>query len=472
MATPVRMPLMGMTMEEGIISTWLVAEGDTVQEGDPILEFETDKINATIDAPADGIIGGISAAPGVSVKVQGIVCYLLEPGEELPAGDPEPPAVAPAPVSPAAPPAPPTPAQSAPVAAAPVPPPTPNGRAKASPLARKIAAAQGLDLTTVQGSGPGGRIVAEDLSAVAPAAPVIAVAATAPAGSAGRIKSSPFARKLAAEAGIDIATLTGSGPNGRIVADDVRAAEAAPPAVAAALRAPAASTDMVSSTVPFTGIRRLIADRMVESLTNSAQLTLVSEADATALVGLRNELAAQYESTIGFRIAYNDLFARIAVRALGEHPNMNARLEGDQIVLLPYVNIGLAIDLEGGLAVPNVKNAEGMQLVELAVALRESISRATAGSLTLDDVTGGTFTITSLGPMDVDAFTPVLNPPECAILGIGRIQPKPAVFEDEVTVRQMVTLSLTFDHRLNDGAPAARFLQRIKQLLEHPYLLI
>jgi pyruvate dehydrogenase E2 component (dihydrolipoamide acetyltransferase) len=229
---------------------------------------------------------------------------------------------------------------------------------------------------------------------------------------------------------------------------------------------------MVSSTVPFTGIRRLIADRMVESLANSAQLTLVSEADATALVGLRNELAAQYESTIGFRIAYNDLFARIAVRALGEHPNMNARLEGDQIVLLPYVNIGLAIDLEGGLAVPNVKNAESMQLVELAVALRESISRATTGSLTLDDVTGGTFTITSLGPMDVDAFTPVLNPPECAILGIGRIQPKPAVFENEVTVRQMVTLSLTFDHRINDGAPAARFLQRIKQLLEHPYLLI
>ena len=443
---------MGMTMEEGIISTWLVAEGDTVKEGDPILEFETDKINATIEAPADGIIGGISAAPGVSVKVQGIVCYLLEPGEELPAGDPEPPAVvAPAPVSPAAPPAPSTPAQSAPVAAAPVLPPTPNGRAKASPLARKIAAEQGLDLTAVQGSGPGGRIVAEDLSAVAPAAPVIAVAA---------------------EAGIDIATLTGSGPNGRIVAADVRAAEAAPPAVAAALRAPAGSAEMVGSTVPFTGIRRLIADRMVESLTNSAQLTLVSEADATALVGLRNELAAQYESTIGFRIAYNDLFARIAVRALGEHPNMNARLEGDQIVLLPYVNIGLAIDLEGGLAVPNVKNAEGMQLVELAVALRESISRATTGSLTLDDVTGGTFTITSLGPMDVDAFTPVLNPPECAILGIGRIQPKPAVFENEVTVRQMVTLSLTFDHRLNDGAPAARFLQRIKQLLEHPYLLI
>jgi len=469
MATPVLMPLMGMTMEEGIISTWLVAEGDTVKEGDPILDFETDKINATIDAPADGIIGGITAAPGVSVKVQGIVCYLLEPGEEPPAAAA---AAAPAPVSLAAPPAPTTPAQSAPVAAAPVPPPTPNGRAKASPLARKIAAEQGLDLTTMQGSGPGGRIVAEDLSAVAPAAPAMAVAATAPAGSAGRIMSSPFARKLAAEAGIDIATLTGSGPDGRIVAADVRAAEATPPAVAAALRAPAASTGMVSSTVPFTGIRRLIADRMVESLANSAQLTLVSEADATALVGLRNELAAQYESTIGFRIAYNDLFARIAVRALGEHPNMNARLEGDQIVLLPYVNIGLAIDLEGGLAVPNVKNAESMQLVELAVALRESISRATTGSLTLDDVTGGTFTITSLGPMDVDAFTPVLNPPECAILGIGRIQPKPAVFENEVTVRQMVTLSLTFDHRINDGAPAARFLQRIKQLLEHPYLLI
>ena len=336
-----------------------------------------------------------------------------------------------------------------------------------------MAAEQGLDLTAVQGSGPGGRIVAEDLhSVIRPAAPATVAVSAAPRQPAGRVKSSPFARKLAAEAGISIATLTGSGPDGRIVAADIRAAEAAPPAAPAALSVPVASAAMVGATVPFTGIRRLIADRMVDSLTNSAQLTLVSEADATALVGLRNELAAQYEPTIGFRIAYNDLFARIAVRALSEHPNMNARLEGDQIVQLPYVNIGLAIDLEGGLAVPNVKNAEAMQLIELAIALRHSITRATEGNLTLDDLTGGTFTITSLGPMDVDAFTPVLNPPECAILGIGRIQPKPAVVENEVTVRQLVTLSLTFDHRLNDGAPAARFLQRIKQLIEHPYLLI
>ena len=211
---------------------------------------------------------------------------------------------------------------------------------------------------------------------------------------------------------------------------------------------------------------------MVESLATSAQLTLVSEADATAFVGLRSELAAQYESTLGFRLAYNDLLARIATRALTEHPHMNSRLDGEHIVQLPYVNVGLAIDQENGLVVPNVKNADAMQLIELAVAFREVIGRANDGQLTLDDVTGGTFTITSLGPMDVDAFTPVLNPPEAAILGIGRIQPKPVVVENEVTVRQMLTLSLTFDHRLNDGAPAARFLQRIKQLIEHPYLLI
>ena len=469
MATAVLMPVMGITMEEGIISSWLVAEGDAVKEGDQSVEFETDKINSSIEAPADGIIGGIQAREGEAVKIQELVCYLLEPGEELPTAD-SPQAIAES--GPAIVPASEashnvardiTQSDSA----------STNGRAKATPLARKMAQEQGVDLTSIQGSGPGGRIVAEDLPSTAlPPAPSQSSSSEIVEQPTGRVKSSPFARKLASEAGIAIGTLTGSGPKGRIVAADVRAAEAERALAPAPLSSPVSSASVVGTTVPFTGVRRLIADRMVESLSNSAQLTLVSEADATALVGLRNELAAQYEATIGFRIAYNDLFARIAVRALSEHPNMNARLEDDQIVCLPYVNIGLAIDLEGGLAVPNIKNAQDMQLIELACALRDAIGKATEGSLTLDDLTGGTFTITSLGPMDVDAFTPVLNPPECAILGIGRIQPKPAVVENEVAVRQMLTLSLTFDHRLNDGAPAARFLQRIKQLIEHPYLLI
>jgi pyruvate dehydrogenase E2 component (dihydrolipoamide acetyltransferase) len=461
MATPVLMPLMGMTMEEGIITSWLVADGDTVKAGDPVAEFETDKINAQIEAPAAGIIGGIAAAVGESIKVMAPVCYLLEPGESAPTGE------APAAPAPAAAPTPAPQPVAPPPAAVPVPPPAADGRVKATPVARKIAAERGIDLASIQGSGPGGRIVAEDLDA--PAAPAVVAAPVAIANAvvqaAGRIKSSPFARKLAGEAGIDLAGLTGTGPGGRIIGADVSSAAAAP----APLSAPAAAA---GSSLAFTGVRRLIADRMVESLATSAQLTLVSEADATAFVGLRSELAAQYESTLGFRLAYNDLFARIATRALTEHPHMNSRLDGEHIIQLPYVNVGLAIDQENGLVVPNVKNADAMQLIELAVAFREVIARANDGQLTLDDVTGGTFTITSLGPMDVDAFTPVLNPPEAAILGIGRIQPKPAVVENEVTVRQMLTLSLTFDHRLNDGAPAARFLQRIKQLIEHPYLLI
>ncbi len=459
MATPVLMPLMGMTMEEGIITSWLVADGDTVKAGDPIAEFETDKINAAVESPADGIIGGIAAAIGDSIKVMAPVCYLLEPGESAPTGD-APPASAPAP-APAAPPP--------PAAAVPAPPPPPtDGRVKATPVARKIAAECGIDLASVQGSGPGGRIVAEDLDTPPPPTVVAVPVAIANAvvQVAGRIKSSPFARKLAGEAGIDLAGLTGTGPGGRIIGADVTVAAAAP----APLSAPVATA--AGSSLAFTGVRRLIADRMVESLATSAQLTLVSEADATAFVGLRSELAAQYESTLGFRLAYNDLLARIATRALTEHPHINSRLEGEHIVQLPYVNVGLAVDQENGLIVLNVKNADAMQLIELAVAFREVIGRANDGQLTLDDVTGGTFTITSLGPMDVDAFTPVLNPPEAAILGIGRIQPKPVVVENEVAVRQMLTLSLTFDHRLNDGAPAARFLQRIKQLIEHPYLLI
>ena len=414
-----------MTMEEGIISKWLVEEGDPVTKGQVIVEFETDKINAEIEAPADGVIGGIAARAGESVKVQGIVAYVLAEGEELPAAE--------APAEPVSQ----TPASPPPVAPAPqpvAPPPV------ATPPTQPV-------------------------QAVSQAAPVTAQVAQ-PVG--GRIKASPLARRLATEFGVDIAVLQGSGPGGRIVAKDVRAGadglRVAAPVPAAAPAAAAA--------VPLAGMRKVIADRMMQSLSTMAQLTLVTEVDATRFVELRTDLASQHEDALGFRISFNDLLARIVTRALVEHPHMNASLNGEQIVHNEHVNIGLAVEVPDGLVVPNVKNAQNMQLVELASAFRKLIADITGGDLNLNDLSGGTFTITNLGALGVDAFTPVINPPECAILGVGRIVAKPAVVDGEIAVRQMMTLSLTFDHRLNDGAPAARFLQRISQLIEQPYLLI
>ena len=433
MATPVLMPLMGMTMEEGIVSKWLVEAGATVTKGQEILEFETDKINATVEAPEDGVLGGLTAQPGDAVAVQGVLAYILEPGEEPPAAE-APPAAAPEPAA--------APAPAAPMPAPAAPPPAP---------------------------------------APAPA-PVVAAAPVAAAVD-GRIKSSPLARRIARELGVVIAGLAGSGPGGRIIERDVRAAAMAPavaaaptvavapaiptPAIPAAIGEPAAGT-----TIPVAGVRKVIAERMLQSLQQSAQVTLVTEVDGRRFHELRTELAARHEPALGFKISYNDLLIRVCAHALREHPRANASLDGDVIRLHEAVNVGLAIEAGGDLVVANVKQADRKSLVEIASDLRGVVERARANQLALDDITGGTFTISNLGLYGIDAFTPVLNPPESAILGVGALREKAVARDGEVVAQLSVTLSLTFDHRIIDGAPAARFLARIRELIEQPYLLL
>ena len=440
MATAVRMPLMGMTMEEGAVTEWLVDEGAEVEKGQEILEFETDKINARVEAPATGILGGIAAGPGDLVKVQGLLAWILEPGETPPAEDPDPPAAA---AASAAPPAAPPPPAPAPVAAQPAP----------APVA------------------PAPAPVAAQPAAVAPIA-------AAPA-AAGRIKASPLAKRVARELGVDLAGVVGSGPGGRIIEKDVSAAAAAPavapmPVAAAPPLAPAAAVPDVAAgqVIPLEGVRRVIAERMQQSLQGSAQVTLVAEADARRFHELRTELASRHESALGFRISYNDLLIRICAHALREHPRANSSLEGDAIRLHDVVNVGLAIEAGGDLVVANVKQADRKSLVEIASDLRGLVDRAQGNRLDLDDITGGTFTISNLGIYGIDAFTPVLNPPESAILGVGALREKAVARDGEVNAELSMTLSLTFDHRIIDGAPAARFLARIRELIEQPYLLL
>ncbi|MDE2919445.1 MAG: dihydrolipoamide acetyltransferase family protein [Chloroflexota bacterium] len=441
MATAIRMPLMGMTMEEGAVTEWLVEDGAQVEKGQEILEFETDKINARVEAPAAGILGGIAAGPGDLVKVQGLLAWILEPGETPPAEDPDPPAAA---AAAAAPPAAPPPPSPAPVAAVPAPPPAPVAPAPAPVAAQPVA---------------------------------VAPAATAPSAD-GRVRASPLAKRVARELGVDLARLVGSGPGGRIIEKDVTVAAAAPapapmPAVAAPPLAPAAVPDVAAGQViPLEGVRRVIAERMLQSLQGSAQVTLVAEADARRFHELRTELASRHESALGFRISYNDLLIRICAHALREHPRANSSLEGDAIRLHDVVNVGLAIEAGGDLVVANVKQADRKSLVEIASDLRGVVDRARANSLDLDDITGGTFTISNLGVYGIDAFTPVLNPPESAILGVGALREKAVARDGQVAAELSMTLSLTFDHRIIDGAPAARFLARIRELIEQPYLLL
>jgi pyruvate dehydrogenase E2 component (dihydrolipoamide acetyltransferase) len=211
---------------------------------------------------------------------------------------------------------------------------------------------------------------------------------------------------------------------------------------------------------------------MSKSVHTTERVTLTTEADVTEFVKLRTLLKERLEPTLEFSISYNDLLVAVVTRALREHPYMNVRLTNEGIQSMSHINIGVAVDTERGLLVPVIRDTDQKGIAEIARIFRELATRAKAGKSTPDDLTGGTFTITNLGMFDIDAFTPIINLPECAILGVGRIREQPAVYAGQVCVRPMMILSLTFDHRLVDGAPAARFLQRIKQLIEEPYLLL
>lgn len=284
-----------------------------------------------------------------------------------------------------------------------------------------------------------------------------------------RIAASPAARKLAAELNIDLAAVAGSGPRGRVTREDVQSAaesaSAAPPAPAED------SGAETGSRIPLSGIRKTIAERMHASLRDSAQLTMEMEVDMDAAVKLRQDLVAEWESD-GVRVTYTDLVLAAAVKALGRHPAMNAALVGDGIVRWQRIGMGLAVALEEGLIVPVIKDAASKSLKELALASADLAERARLGRLTVDDVEGGTFTVTSLGMYGVDGFTPILNPPQAGILGVGRIYDGVRWEGEKPAKTARMRLSLTWDHRVLDGAPAAQFLGAVRDGLEAPFRLL
>ncbi len=269
----------------------------------------------------------------------------------------------------------------------------------------------------------------------------------------------PAARRLAKDHGIDLGQVEGSGPGGRIMVEDVQRAIAAAAQPAAAVPPTPPPTEPV---IPLTGMRGAIARRMQQSLQTSAQVTLMTEVDVSALVQLREELKQQ------FPLTYTDLVVKAVARALKEHPRLNAWIEGEQIRLVQAIHIGVAVALDEGLIVPVVRNADRKSLPEIAQETQRLAQGAREGSLTREEVTGSTFSVTNLGMYSIDAFTPIINPPEIAILGVGRLNEKLVRVQGEAEWRQVMTLSLTFDHRAVDGAPAAAFLQTIGKHLESP----
>ena len=471
MVKEVILPVLGETMNEGTIVEWLKQEGDAVEAREPLYTIESDKATLEVEAPDKGYLRRILVPKGQTVPVLSVVALMTStPDEPLPGEAAAAPAEAAAVASAAAAPAQPATAEAG--AAGPVP--QAGGRIFASPRARMRAREAGVELAEVAGSGPGGRIVERDVVAYLEAAP----------------RATPVARRLAAQAGVDLRTVQPSGAGGRISKEDVEralaAAAASAPAVSAVAAPPApAPAPAVApapvpavSEVPLAGVRAVIARRMHESHQVTAPVTLTMEVDATALVALREGLKAQLAQTLGFNVGYNELLIKIVAHALREFPYMNARLEPGAepntgvIRTLGEVHVALAVDTERGLLVPVIRNADQKGIAQLAREVRELAERARTGKAAPDELSGSTFTITNLGMFEIDAFTPVINLPEVAILGVGRIKPVPAAVDGQVVIRQRMWLSLTHDHRLVDGAPAARFLQRIKQLIEAPLLLL
>jgi pyruvate dehydrogenase E2 component (dihydrolipoamide acetyltransferase) len=345
--------------------------------------------------------------------------------------------------------------------------PNPAARIFASPRARKLAAEKHVDLAPIPATGGGGaRVVERDVRAYLHQLP----------------KATPVAQKIAGAAGVDLRGLTGTGIHDKITRGDVQQAlrDGYRPATNGQTHAStqhslplaASSQDDVAERIPLKGVRGIIAERMGASAHTTARVTLIMEVDASELVAMRERLKPRLGVKWGFAPGYNDLLAKIVALALRAFPYMNARLAGDAIERLAHINLGMAVDTERGLLVPVIRDADRKTLHEFGTEFRALVARARTGRSLPDDLASGTFTITNLGMYDVDAFTPVINLPEVAILGVGRITRKPVVRDDTDTlvVRHMWTLSLVFDHRLVDGAPAARFLQHIKELIEEPYL--
>ncbi len=431
------MPKLGLIMTEANLLEWHKADGEFVQKGEPLFSFESDKSVVEIESPASGRVQ-ILVAQGVIVPVQTPVAMIFPEGVEsatptrIAAPQPEIRTLASS------------------VAADSRAASRPQGL-RATPKARKLARSRGVDLASLTGSGPRGMIVSTDL---------VKIPALEP------IKATPVARKMAADCGIDLRCVTGTGPGGRITREDVSAVIAALTRGGSLASSPLSTAH--SPLTPLPGLRGLIAERLSASWNERPQVTLHSEVDASALVALRerNLMPA------GKKISFNAYFVAAAARALAEFPAVNSQLTESGLTRFEAINIGLAIDLERGLVVPVLKDVGKLSLLGIEVGLTDLVERTLAGKTLPEDFSGGTFTVTNLGAFGIDSFTPIINPPEAAILGVARIKAKPVAIGDLIGIRQMVTLSLSFDHRLNDGAPAARFLQRICQLIESPEKLI
>jgi pyruvate dehydrogenase E2 component (dihydrolipoamide acetyltransferase) len=391
MITKVVMPMLGWTMKEGTIVTWLKKEGEGVEKGEPLLEVETGKVLKDIESPGTGILRIILIPEESTVPVTEILAIIAEPQEDIPDLQ--------------------------------------NMIEKAKVLLESPEA------TSIEKSED--RIIKKH--------PV-------------KRKISPVAKKIAEKNNIDFNRITGTGPNGRIVRKDVfefiEMTKYMP---------------RIKEVIKLTGIRKITADRLSFSYRTAVHVTITMAMNMLEMVKLRHKLLPEIEKKVQSRVTYTDMLVKVLAQTLEEYPILNSTLEDEEIKILENINIGIAVDTGIGLVVPVVREANKKSLTEIALLTRKLIEKARSGNLALNEATGGSFTITNLGMFGIDQGTPIINPPEIAILGVGRIAEKPVVIDGRVEIRPMMNITLSFDHRVIDGALAARFLQNMKQKIEKPY---
>ncbi len=431
MATKIIMPKLGMAMSNGKVVKWLKEDGAEVRKDEPVVVVMSKKITYEVVAPADGIVRHISRAKD-TCDIGQIIGFITAPGEETPKVEITVPAEVPVETKASAPAALVKEKAGAPQEGKLIP---------SSPAARRLARELGVDISRVTPSGS--RVTEADVQRFYDEQAQISI--------------SPLARQMAEAEGLDIATIQGSGPNGKIVEDDIlRMLEGAKPKA-------------VAENIPFVGMRQAIAEQMVHSLQTMAQITLMTKVDVTELKSTREALRVRWD----LKVSYTDLLVKAVAVALDDHPLLGAKLvpENDEIVMPDEINVGVAVALEDGLIVPVVRNVDRMTVPEIGARIKELAQRARENTLDVDEVTGAAFTVTNLGMYGVDGFTPVINPPEVAILGVGRITEELALVNGQIAARSKMVLSLTIDHRIVDGAPGAAFLQTLMHILEHPALI-
>ncbi|MFT3707647.1 MAG: pyruvate dehydrogenase complex dihydrolipoamide acetyltransferase [Archangium sp.] len=420
MPIAIQLPALSPTMSEGRITKWLKKEGDAVKSGDAIAECETDKSNLEIEATDSGTLLKIVVPGGSTSPIGGVIGWLGKPGEAIPD-------------------APPPPSAASPVAAAPV--------AATKPAAAAPVAA----------------------SVVPPRPKAMIAAAPAPAE---RVRISPLARKMAETQGIDFAHLAGTGPNGRIIKRDVEDAMSAPPAGAGGKSAPkifraTPGVRQAPDKLPVTQMRKVIAQRLTEVKPGVPHFYLTIDVEMDAALKIREEAKAQE-----LKVSVNDIVVKATAMAVRRFPRINQVFAGDHIEQLHTVDVGIAVAIEDGLITPIVRDADVKGIAEIAGEVRDLADRAKKKALKPDEYTGGSITVSNLGMYGIDSFVAILNPPQAAILAVGRVEPKVVVRNDAMVIRQMMSITLSGDHRVIDGAVGAQYLQELRNLLEHPLRLV